>query len=441
MNKRSVTYNRYVCVPLLAIAFTLCGHTVLRADKLTLAEGIRIVTEDNRVIKIAQQEESMSRADTLIARSRLLPRVDASYTQNYQEVQPGVIINTLSAPTAERSFNTYSLTIQQLLYDFGGASSYFESSKRIFEAKQLETKRTRNYVALQFASTYYGLLESEKMVKVAEREQQRLEAHRANARALYKEGTITKNDLLQAEVRLSDARQKLITAQSLKKIRHSQLNNLLARALTTPIETEEANMVLMGKIDLENTQEAAEKNRYEMTIVDSTLEAVKLEETGKRSEYFPKFFVQGQYDYMKNKYQIHEGIWGIFFGMNINLSSGGSTQAGLAKIASQKQRLITERKKLADDIRFEVERYYLELVDAQEKVKVTKDAIAQAEENLRINKVKYADGVGTATDVIDAITLLSVAETNYYRSLYEFNRAYAGLMYASGKDLTDVYRQ
>ena len=214
---------------------------------------------------------------------------------------------------------------------------------------------------------------------------------------------------------------------------------MLARPLTNSIETEEANTVFVSNIDLEETQESAEKNRYEMKIVDTTLEAVKFEETAKRSEYFPKFFLQGRYDYAKNQYHLHEVIWGVLVGMNINFLSGGGTDAGLAKIASQRQRLITERKKLIDDIKFEVERYYLEMVDAQEKVKVTKGAIVQAEENLRINKVKYADGVGTATDVIDAITLLSVAETNYYRSLYEFNRAYAGLMYSSGKDLVEVY--
>lgn len=422
------------------MAGALSGQESVHAEKLTLADGVRLVTVDSRAVKIAEQEESISQADTLIARSLLLPRADGRYTQNYQELQPGMINPAGVVFTGERSYYTYSLIMQQLLYDFGGTISYFQSNKRIYETKQLETKRIKNYLALQFASTYYNLLESEKMVIVAEREKERLEGHLSNAQSLYKEGVITKNDLLQAEVRLSDAKQKLITSQNLRKIHHSELNNLLARPLTTTIETEEANVVPATSVNLEEAQGSAEKDRYEMKIVDTTLEAAKLEESGKRAEYFPNFFLQGRYDYMKNKFALHEGMWAVLVGMNINFLSGGSTQAGLAKIASQKQRLIVERSKLIDDIRFEVERYYLEMVDAQEKMKVTKDATAQAEENLRINKVKYTDGVGTATDVIDAITLLSVAETNYYRSLYEFNRAYAGLMYSTGQDLVGIYR-
>ena len=115
--------------------------------------------------------------------------------------------------------------------------------------------------------------------------------------------------------------------------------------------------------------------------------------------------------------------------------------AGLDKIRREKDKLTIERRKLIDDIRFEVERYYLELTSAREKVWVTKDATSQAEENLRINRVKYREGEGTATDVVDAITLLTVAETNHYRSQYELLRAEANLIHAMGRDLVEVYKE
>jgi outer membrane protein len=71
---------------------------------------------------------------------------------------------------------------------------------------------------------------------------------------------------------------------------------------------------------------------------------------------------------------------------------------------------------------------------------VTKDAVGQAEENLRINRVRYAEGVGIATEVLDAVTLLTIAETNFYKSLYDFKRAEAGLIYSMGKDLSEAYK-
>ena len=115
--------------------------------------------------------------------------------------------------------------------------------------------------------------------------------------------------------------------------------------------------------------------------------------------------------------------------------------AWLDKIRREKDKMTIERRKQIDDIRFEVERYYLELTSAREKDRVTKDATSQAEENLRINRVKYREGEGTATDVVDAITLLTVAETNHYRSQYELLRAEANLIHAMGRDLVEVYKE
>lgn len=430
------------------IAVLICGTILLcmlwvnflYAEKLTLPSGLKIVTEENRLIKIKQHEASISEADTLIARSGLLPHINAYYTQNYIEHQPGTRIGPQTVYTAEKSYYTYTLSVQQILYDFKGISSLHEASKKIFETKKIELSRVKNFVALQFALTYFELLESEKMIAVSEKEKERLESHLKVTKHLYTEGAITKNELLQAEVRLSDAKQKLLTARNMKKINTSRLNNLLAKSLTSPLEIEEVTRTIPVSFELNQAFEQAEKERHEVRIVDTTLEAVNLEGTSRKSEYFPKFFAEGKYNYLKNKYQLFEGNWSVMLGMNFNLLSGGSTKAELSKITLQKMKILIERKKLIDDIKLEVERYYLELVNAQEKVKVTKDAISQAEENLRINNIKYSEGIGTATDVIDAITLLTIAETNYYKSLYDLFRAEAGFMYSTGKDLLEVYR-
>ena len=93
-----------------------------RSEPLTLPDGLKIVTEENRVVRIKQQEEKMSHADTVIARSRLLPSVNTSYGQTFLENQPGLRAGSLVAQTSEKSFYAYQFVIQQILYDFGGVS-------------------------------------------------------------------------------------------------------------------------------------------------------------------------------------------------------------------------------------------------------------------------------------------------------------------------------
>lgn len=318
------------------------------ADMLTLSEGLRLVTEDSRLIKIAHREEAVSEADTLFARSKMLPDINASLTQTFLAYQPGAIFGQESVPMSEKDFLSYSLSIQQTLYDFKGNASRYESSRLILETKKSDTKRIRGLVSLDFALVYFDILESEKMVLVAEKEVERLESHLRDAKNLYNEGVITKNDLFQSEVRLSDARQRLVASKNLRAINASRLNSAIARPLKTDVQVVDVKETPSDalNLDIEKAWELAESQRPEIQIVDATLKSLNMEEIAKRSEYYPRFFLQGGYDFTENRYQIHEGNWSLTAGMSLNLFSGGSTKAEILKIKQQRLKLIEQINRL-----------------------------------------------------------------------------------------------
>ena len=426
----------------LGLIFSVTSGAAAYAEVLTLPEGLRLVTKNNRTIKMSQYDEKMSEADTMIALSRLLPEVNASGGYTSQAHQPTAIFGPQQVPISEKDFLAYSLSIQQTLYDFQKNASRYQASKKMLNAKKIDATRTRNLVAIDFVLGYLDLLEAENQVKVSEKEVERLESHLHDAKSLFEEGVITKNDLLQAEVKISDARQRLFTAKNLRAVTASQLNNKLVRPLTADIQVEDVreSPARFVETDMGKAWEVAEKQRPEILIAEETLKALDLERKATEAEFFPRLFVKGGFDYTENRYQVYEGNWSVTLGMGINLFQGGLTRAELKKNESQRSRLVEEKDKLVDDIKLEVEKYLLNVRTAQEKVEVTKDAVQQAEENLRINRVKYEDGAGTATDVLDAVALLTVAETNNYKSVYDLRRAEAAVLYAIGTDLAEVYK-
>jgi outer membrane protein len=357
--------------------------------------------------------------------------------------QPGAVFGSLSAPTSEITFPAYTLTVEQTLYDFQKNASKYKASMIGVDVRKIDTRRIRNIVGLSFAVAYFDLLESDRMVDVAEKEVERVESHLRDTKNLYEQGVVTKNDVLQAEVRLADSRQRLLAAKNLSALNASQINNFLLRPLNSAVQPEDVDPSLLESravFDLGKAWDAAMQSRPELQIVDATLKAQDFEEKARKADYLPQFFVKGEYDYMDNRYTLHEHNASVLFGMSINLYKGGSTKAEVAKIEYGKERLREQRKQLVDDIKLEVKRYILDSETARERVAATRDSVNQAEENLRINRVKYTEGVGTATDVLDAVTLLTVAETNYYRSLYDLMRAEAGVLYATGRDIAEVYQ-
>jgi outer membrane protein TolC len=265
------------------------------------------------------------------------------------------------------------------------------------------------------------------------------EEHLKVAQSLYTEGVITKNDLLQAEVMLSDARQRLLTIKNRRSTNASKMNNILARPINAEIQVIDVPMNVSEALELEKAWKTAETERSEIMIIDHELKILDLQETATKSEYYPKLFAQGGYNFTENPYQFPQGNWSLVLGMNINLFSGGSTKAEVSKVIYRREQLLEQKRKLVDDIKLEVEKSYLDLKNAMEKIRVTKDAASQAEENLRIHKIRYEEGIATSTDVVDAITLLATAETNSYRAVYELRRAQAELQYAIGLDLVSTY--
>ena len=424
------------------LLFSITSANVAYADVLTLSDGLRLVTEESRLIRISQREEAVSEADTLVARSRMLPGINASLTQTFLAYQPEAIFGTQSVPMSEKSYHSYSLSIQQTLYDFKGNASRYESSRLILETKKIDTERIRNLVSLDFALIYFDILESEKMILVSEKEVQRLESHLRDAKNLYDEGVITKNDLLQAEVRLSDTKQRLMAAKNLRAINASRLNSAIARPLKTDVQVMDVEETPSDalKLVIEKAWELAEGQRPEIQIVDTTLKSLDMEETAKKSEYYPKFYLQGAYDYTENRYQVHEGNWSLTAGMSLNLFSGGSTKAEVLKIRQQGQKLLEQRNKLIDEIKLEVEKYMLDLKTANERISVTRDAVGQAEENLRINRVRYSEGVGTATEVLDAVTLLPLQRPIFINPFMISKGQRQDFIYSIGKDLPEVYK-
>lgn len=426
---------------------------------VTLAAGLDEVSSNGHQVQITREEENIASADVRLARSGFLPRVNASASHStfaYEVASvvtaPAPVVSPMGlvigetmvkevVPEAPINFYSYSASIQQTLFDFRRTISRYRESKQVLDNKKFETIRVRNLAALEFAAAYFDLLEAEKLVTVAQQEVDRLKAHLRDAQNLYDSGAITKNDLLQADVRVKDGAQRLLKAENGRAIRASRVNNLLVRPLEKPIRVVDIEYKPgEAPYTLDEAWERALKERPEMQIVEGSLKALHLEEIARRADYFPTFFVQGGVDYQQNQYLAHDANWSATFGVSVNLFSGGATEAAIARTKSQQYQVLKQRAKLIDDIKLEAQKYALDLSNARERIQVARGAADQAMENLRINKVRYDAGEGTATEVLDAVTFLTTSENNYIQAIYDFRRAEAGIYYAVGKDLREVYK-
>jgi outer membrane protein TolC len=413
--------------------------TPLAGNALTLQEGIKIVTEKGRDVAIALSDEEAARSSISLARSPWLPMVDLYGRETWLRYVPEAKVPQGSFATSQDRFTTYGFKATQLLYDFGKTSSSMNSAKYSLKAREAGTFRTRNRAALEFIFAYFDLLEAEDLLKVAQEEVTRYEAHRKDAEARLKAGVVTRNEVLQTNVLLADSKQRLLTAENNRALRASKINSTLMRPLNEPVQPAEVAGLPLGAVSLEEAWTEAEQANPDLRDLDARVRAKEESVSSVRAEYLPSVFVSGGYEYNENKYQVHQDNWALIAGVNINLSAGGATSSKVGMAKSELLSLKLTREKFLDAVRLDVQAAWLDLKSSTQKVEVAKASVAQAEENLRLQRLRYKEGVGTSTDVLDAVTLMTTAGTNASKSTFGVRRAEAALLYSMGRDLAGAY--
>jgi outer membrane protein len=410
------------------------------AHALTLEEGLQIVAATGRDVKIARSDEEIARSAVSLARSPWLPWVDLYGNETWLRYLPQAKFGpNVVVPVSQDRYLTYGIRATQLLYDFGKTSSSIDAATYELQSREIETLRTKNRVALEFIIAYLDLLESEKLVQVAAEEVKQYEAHKRDAEVRYDAGVVTKNDVLQADVTLADSRQRYLTAENFRSIRASRVNSLLLRPLNEAVKPAEVHKTPSSGISLEDAWTLAEAESPEIRVIDAGIRAKEESIKSTQAEYLPSFYVSGGYEYLENQYMVNQDNWSLIAGVNINLSSGGASSAKIHIGKNQLASLRITRDKIVDAVRLDVQEAYLNLQSSAQKIEVTKTAVAQAEENLRLQRLRYQEGVGTAIELLDAVTLLTAARTNTWSAQYGFERADAGLLYSMGRDLVSVY--
>ncbi len=411
----------------------------LASNALTLCEGLKTVVNTGRDVIIARSDEDTARSAISLARAPWLPTVDLFGNQTWMQYQPEFKTPFGPFPSTQDHFLTYGVQATQMLYDFGKTSSSIDAAQYGLKSREIETQGTRNQSALDFIIAYLDLLESNKLLQVAKEEVQLDEAHKKDAEARFNAGVITRNDVLQADVALADSSQREVSAENLRSVRASRINSLLLKPLNDDVQAEEVEASPASGISLDDAWATAANESPDLKDLNAKIAASEDKVKVNEAEYLPTVYLSGGYEYQQNKYVLHEGNWTLIAGVNVNLYSGGATSSRVQMARSEVRSLQLIRDKTLDNIRLGVKSSYLDLKSSALKIEVTKTATEQARENLRLQRLRYQEGEGTATDVLDAVTLLTTAESNSWKALYDMKRAEAKLLYTMGRDLAGVY--
>ncbi|HET9693537.1 MAG TPA: TolC family protein [Steroidobacteraceae bacterium] len=390
------------------VAAALLAAAVVRAENLADAWALAL-QQDNALAAVRSQADATT-LDAAAARAQRWPTlaVSGSYTQLDDSPAFEFAGLPLALPELFEDdavvMGAASLTIP--LFTSGRISSSIAAAEARRRGAGAQLTAATADLKLAVADAYVAVLRARRALAVARSNVQSLESLQHDTSSMYERELVPRNELLAAQVALADAKQNEVRAANAAEVALAAYNRHLGEPMTRPVDLEEsvaASVELPGS--LEALTEQARARRTELAMLDAQAEAYGQMARTERSRSLPQVALSGGYQYLENQFLDDETVGMAGIGVQWALFDGGQARKRAAALERTRRATEQQRADAASLVELQVREAWLGTREARQRVQVTADAAAQADENLRIARERYGAGLGTQTQLLEAETL------------------------------------
>lgn len=343
-----------------------------------------------------------------------------------QTVSEGLnqVPNNLDVTVKDHDVRT-SVSMVMPLYTGGKISSAKQIATIQAQRSNISEKQQQDSQRFEMIQSYFNVQLQQQLLNASLFNLNSMQEHYNNALKLEKQGFINKGQRMQFEVARNNAERTYQNAQSNLQASQFSLQNLLKTKeslnLTTPLFVNNAQNHSLDKMLANYDQNSSLIKKLQM---DTQLanENVKVQQSAKK----PSVFAFGEYG-LDSKENWIVGVmakYNLFSGIDNNKNIRA---AELKKYAAE---LMTERTK--QEVENVLYKSYSELSSSQTSHQLLVQNTKAAQENLRIQQLSFKEGMGTATQVIDAQNALSALRSEMAVNSYKYILSLATLLQSYG---------
>jgi outer membrane protein TolC len=375
-------------------------------------------------------QTSAAEAELATARSNRLPvfNVDSAVTQ--LDSTPTIAAGQIMLPVPIAIPNVFSndnfvmanARVSVPIYTGGMISRGIAAAGDILDATQFREAAFVEDLKLIVAESFLAVLRAERAVALATTNVTSLESHKKDVDNLNRRGLVPRNDLLAVEVSLANAQQSALQARNSLDIARAAYNRRLGRPLDSPVVLDDvmsprASTVL--STNLKALEASALEERAEPQALTEQASALRHQAEAVRARTRPQFAASVGYTYLENDVLTDESIASASVGVTWSPYDGGRSRNAASALHRQAQAVTELYNDFVTRIQLQVRSAWLEANETRQRLNVTEKSLAQAEENLRVAKSRYQNGIGTNTEVLDAETLRTVTRSNHDNARYD----------------------
>jgi len=411
----------------------------LEQTTFALADAIAFALRNSPRLRSARAAIERAQGQEQVAFAPFLPQIDllGQYGVVSSTLAPGIPGNEgflLPNGFGTRSYAQTEVGLQWTVYDFGRTGGRYRQAVARERITELQLTRAEQTVEFDVAAAYLDILLARAFRRVQEDAVRRAEAILEDTVARRQGGVALKDDVLRAQVQLSESREALVLAREREWDALARLNNAMGRNAAWPLEVVDLEMQPPLPGALAELLEVAATQRPEVAAAREAVVAAQEGRQAARGEFLPRIFVRAAAGHTDGQNVLTGWQEGAGLHLEAPLYAGGRHRGELRSAEADIEAAVADAQNILDAISLQVNLAYRAVVSAQERIGLARPAVEQSAEALRIVRQRYRGGTATPTDVIDAETAATRAEQRYISARIEYLSALARLAYVTGGD-------
>jgi outer membrane protein TolC len=418
-------------------------------ETISVLDAIRRALEHNLAVLVAEQALGRAQGARWRALSELLPNVNGRVSETRQQINlaafgfsggPGSPFGDI--PSIVGPFNVFDarVFVSQSVVDLAAIHGARAEAHNV-EAARLTSRSSRDLVIHVAGNLYIQALAASARVESARAQQQTAQTLYQQALDLKQSGLVAGIEVLRAEVQLNAQTQRSTAA--VNEFEKAKLQ--LARVMGLPLGQQFALDPNLPELpDADTSVDAAVAHAYQ-TRPDylAALERIRAVESERRSvvgSALPSVKVNADFGDIGLTPSDARGTFAVTGAVTIPVFQGGRTHGRLLEVDADLRDRRAEAEDLKASIYYEVRTAFLDIEATAQQLAVATKARELAAQQLTQARDRFAAGVASSIEVVQAQDAVAVASEQFISAQYGYNLAKGALVRGTGAS-EDALRQ
>ncbi|MDR0230225.1 MAG: TolC family protein [Flavobacteriaceae bacterium] len=401
---------------------------------LTINQAIGLCLENSKEIKKASTATEASRLQINSAKNLYYPKVELSGT--FLHLFSGANVNLkVPLPTTSTSATHEAAAINPEYMAMAQANASMplfsgfkirnavKQSQQVYEMAELNAQATTENAVWETINLYFALYKTQRSIEILKENHKRAIQRTKDLQNFLDNGLIARNDFLRAQLQEANVQLSLQETETAFKNINMRLNSILELPLNEKIDVQPIQSIAI----LPNTAFEV-TNRKDVQRAEKSVELAQRNIQINRSNYYPSLALTGGYmAFQLDKVMEMTNATMVGLGLKYDLTSifKNRTEVNIAK--AKKQEADYQLQLTTDHAQVDLQEAFNNYELTIQKNAVLSKALLQANENYRIVKDKYDNGLADTDQLLEAdVQQLQaqinsvVGETDQTLSLYQY---------------------